>query len=168
MGRCSLSSPKHPTRCCTQMIACLVPEVNWPAAQPLTRSCHQVEIPPEICPDEDGDGYFLILFQEWFTCLPLFALYCLPGHTVTVILSPLVRCIAVAVGSDHLEELTETAAWGTVQPAVHLQTPPRTADAALRSYMLSVTPEHPSTKAAAGPGPSTRFFLPPCSHNSYT
>lgn len=67
VGRCSPSSPKHPARRCTQMIACLVPVVNWPAAQPLTRSCHQVEIPPEKCPDEDGDRYFLIPLQDLFT-----------------------------------------------------------------------------------------------------
>lgn len=155
------------------MTSSLALEVHWPAAQPRTHSFLQVEKPPEKCPGEDRDLYFLdfVLFpvRTCLCCLPSCALYCLPGHTVTVIPSPLVHCLAAAVRSGQLEEPRETAARGTDRPVVHLQTQTPTAGAVLRSYKPSVTPEHPSKKADAGPGPSTHLSPPPCNyHIAYT
>lgn len=86
----------------------------------------------------------------------------LPGHTVTVILSPLVRCIAAAVRSGQWKEPVATAAKGTDRPVVRLQTPTQREDVTQRSYKLSVTPGHQSGKAVVGPGPSRQFSPPPC------
>lgn len=93
------------------------------------------------------------------------ALFRLPGRKATVTLSPLVRYIAAAVRSDPLEEPAGTGATGTGRPVVRLRTQPRTAGAARRSYMPSVTPERPVKRAGEGPGPSTPSSLPPCSRH---
>ncbi len=123
--------------------------------------------PPKKCPGEDGELFLKALsfssLKIWSHVFRFMCATCSPGHTVTVILSPLVRCIAAAVRSGHLEEPKETAARGTDRPVVHLQTQSLTAGAALHSCMLSVTPEHPSERADAEPDPSTQLSPPPCS-----
>lgn len=89
-------------------------------------------------------------------------LHILPDHTVTVKLSPLLHCTAVAVRSDQRGAPAETASGGTDRPVAHLPAQTRRAGAAPRIYTLSVTPEYPSKTAGAGPVPSTRSCLPPC------
>lgn len=86
----------------------------------------------------------------------------LPGHTVTVILFPLVPWTAAVVHSGQLEGPAETVAVGTARPVVRLQTQTQRAGATLRSYRLSVIPGYPSVTGDATSEPSKHSWPPRC------